>query len=797
MSSFIQDIRLTIRTLLKSPGFTALTVLTLGLGIGANVAVYSVIDAVVLRPVPFQDADRLVGVEYADQSSVSAARLDRLAALSRSYETLGGYTGWGFALTGEAEAEHIDGARVTPNLFAALRVSPALGRLFTDEEARRGDGAAVLSHGFWRSRFSSDPAILGRTIVLDGRATVVVGVMPPGFVFPARGTQLWTPAPLNPADTAAYQAGMLTAVGRLSAGITTGMASDELRRLRHVLRVEAGVMEPFDPAETRVVLLSDQLAGRWKDVMRLVAIIVSIVLLIACANVANLILLRATTRQRGIAIRVALGAGRGSIIRASLLESSVIALAGGVVGLATALWTHEALARLLAADAPMIRSGGPNPLLLVVAFLITGVTAVAVGLVPASRASREDAQSVLREGGRSDTARRWPRGALVISELALAFVLATSAGLMAKSLWKLQQVDPGFQAERVLSLRVSPPTTRYSDSTRLLAYWRDALERVGNLPGVIETGAIHLTPMGSNNWNPDLSVEGAPAPRAGESRSVDWRVVTPEYFRTMGIPLLRGRGFTGQDRYGTSRVAIVNHTLTRAYFGSENPIGKRVRTAFDGRAGWATIVGEVGDVHGHGLAADPVPELYRPYTQSAMESMTLMIRGTGDPTNLVASVRHALTDLDPTVILDEVHPMREVVADSIAGSSRLTWLLLGVGALALTLAATGVFGVVAFAVASRTRELGIRVALGASGRAIMTLVLRQGIVLTGAGLVVGSLLAVATVGAVRSQLYEVPPHDPVVYILAAGTLLLVVLLATYVPARRATRVDPMVALRNE
>lgn len=384
----------------------------------------------------------------------------------------------------------------------------------------------------------------------------------------------------------------------------------------------------------------------------------------------------------------------------------------------------------------------------------------------------------------------------MISELALAFVLATSAGLMAKSLLKLQQVDPGFQAERVLSLRVSPPTTRYSDSTRLLTYWRVALERVRSVPGVIETGAIHLTPMGSNNWNPDLSVEGALAPRAGESRSVDWRVVTPEYFRTMGIPLLRGRGFTEQDRYGTSVVAIVNRTLARAYFGSEDPIGKRVRTAFDGR-GWATIVGEVGDVHGHGLAADPVPELYRPYAQSAMESMTLMIRGTGDPTNLVASVRHALTELDPTVILDEVHPMREVVADSIAGSSRLTWLLLGVGALALTLAATGVFGVVAFAVASRTRELGIRVALGASGRAIMTLVLRQGVVLTGAGLVVGSLLAVGTVGAVRSQLYEVPPHDPVVYILAAGTLLLVVLLATYVPARRATRVDPMIALRNE
>jgi putative ABC transport system permease protein len=314
---------------------------------------------------------------------------------------------------------------------------------------------------------------------------------------------------------------------------------------------------------------------------------------------------------------------------------------------------------------------------------------------------------------------------------------------------------------------------------------------------VTEAGAIHLTPMGLNNWNPNLIVEGAPPPRAGESRAVDWRVATPEYFRTMGIPLLRGRGFTEQDRYGTAAVAIVNRALARSYFGSEEPVGKRVRSGFEGRAGWATIIGEVGDVHGHGLAADPVPEMYRPFGQFALESMTLMVRGSGDPIDLSRSVRHALTSVDPTVIIDEIHPMREVVAESVAGPSRLTWLLVSFGTLALTLAATGVFGVVAFAVASRTRELGIRVALGASGRSILSLVLRQGLVLTALGLVVGSVLAIATVGAVRSQLYDVPPHDPVVYVIAAVTLLLVVLLATYLPARRASRVDPMIALRNE
>jgi predicted permease len=626
---------------------------------------------------------------------------------------------------------------------------------------------------------------------------VIVGVMPADFAFPSRATQLWTPGPLNPADTAAYRAGMLTMVGHLAPGVSTATASEELRRLRHAMRSAAGVMGPFDPAETRVIPLRDQLVGSRKATMLLVAGIVGIVLLIACANVANLMLLRGITRRRGVAVRVALGASRAALMRASLVESITIALAGGLVGLGVALWTYEVLARVLAADAPMIRRTGLDPLLLGVTFLITGVTAVAAGLVPALRASGVDFLGVLREGGRGDTERAWPRGALVISELALAFVLATVAGLLLKSLWTLQHVDPGFQTEHVLSLRVSPPSSRYSDSARVLAYWRVALGRVRAVPGATEAGAIHLTPMGLNNWNPDLVVEGEPAPRPGESRSVDWRVATPDYFRTMGIPLVRGRGFTEQDRYGAPVVAIVNATLAKAYFGSADPVGKRVRTAFEGDTGWATVIGEVGDVHGHGLAADPVPEIYRPFDQFALESMTLMVRVRGDPAAMARSVRQALVDVDPSVIIDEVRPMRDVVADSVAGTGRVTWLLLGFGLLALTLAATGVFGVVSFAVASRTRELGIRLALGASGKSIMVLVLRQGALLAGAGTVVGSLLALAAGSAVRSQLYRVPAHDPTVTLAALGTLLLVVLLATCLPALRATRVDPVAALRNE
>lgn len=787
-----------VRTLAKSPGFTLAAVLTLALGTGANVAIYGVLDAVVLRPVPFRDPERIVVAEYAGIASSSAARLDRLSASAHSYGQLAAYTGWDFALTGSGDPQRLDGARVTPNLFAVLGVAAARGRAFTDEEARRGDGAeAVLSDALWRSRFGGDPAILGRTITLDGRATMVVGVMPAHFAFPTRATQLWTPAPLNPAHSSGYRADMLTLIGRLAPGVTLEAASEELRALRRTLRLEAGVTAPFDRAETRVLPLGDELAGPRRGKMRLLVGIVGLVLLIACANVANLVLLRATTQRRGAAIRAALGASRASLVRELLLESLVIALAGGVVGVGIAAWAHGALTTALLPDAPTLRDAGLDPLLLGIAFLLSLVTAALVGFVPAAQVSRVEAQSVLREGGRGETARSRLRGTLVVSELGLAFALAMAAGLLVKSLWKLEQVDSGFQADQVLTMHVAPSSASSSDSARTLAYWRAALEQVRSVPGVTDAGAIHLTPMGESNWNPALVVEGAPAPRPGKSRSVDWRVATPAYFRTMGIPLRRGRAFTDQDRYGAPGVAIVNTRLTRTYFGSGDPVGKRVRTSFEGPTGWVSIVGEVGDVHGHGLAADPVPEIYRPLGQYALPSMTLMVRGVSDPVMLAQGVKRVLANVDPLAILDEVQPMRAIVEASVASPRHVAVLLLGFGLLALLLAAIGVFAVVSFAVAQRTRELGIRAALGASRGTLLTLVLKQGAAYAGAALLLGTLLALAGSGVVRSQLYAVSPNDPTIYAAALGTLLGVAFLGTALPALRAAKIDPTVALRSE
>jgi putative ABC transport system permease protein len=799
METLLQDLRYVARTLRRSPGFTIAAALTLALGIGANVAVYAVLDAVVLRPLPFHDPERIVAVEYAGEASSSAARLDRLAAEARSYAHLGAYSGWDFALTGSGEPTRLDGARITPNLFTLLGASPTRGRVFTDDEARRGDGAvAVLSDALWRTRFGSDTAILGRAITLDGRSVVVVGVMAPGFGFPSRDAQLWLPAPLNPADTSVYRAGMLTLIGRLAPGVSATMASEELRRLRRQLRWEAGITAPFDMTETRVLALSDRLASGRRSAMFLLAGVAAIILLIACANVANLVLVRGTTRARGLAIRTALGASRIALVRGAVLESLVVACAGGVLGLGIALWTSHTLAAALAADAPMLRETGLDPVLLGVALGVTLGTGVVVGLVPAFGALHPDAPRVMREGGRGDTAKSPLRRALVVSELAMAFGLTVAAGLLVKSLWTLQQVDPGFQADQVVALHVSPPEARYADAARVSAYWSAALEAVRSVAGVADAGAIHLTPMGPNNWNPDLVVEGAPPhPPPGESRSVDWRVTTPDYFRTMGIALRRGRGFTEHDRPGTPSVAVVNAALVKRYFGSLDPVGKRVRTSFEGQNQWATIIGVVSDVRGHGLALDPVPEMYRPFAQHPLQAMTLMVRGVGDQRTLAAAVKRTLTRIDPSVIVDEVQPMRDVVGASVANQRLITLLLLGFGLLALTLAAIGVYGVVSFAVAQRTRELGIRVALGAPRAAIMGLVLWEGTTLAGIGLVVGLLLAALGGGVVRSHLYRVATHDPLVYATALVCLFGVALVACYLPARRAMRVDPLMALRYE
>jgi predicted permease len=797
MGNLWREFRHVVRSLTAAPGFTAPAVLTLALGIGANVALFSVLDAVVFWPLPFPKPESLVSIQYAAESSWSASRMDRFVAEARSFQGVAGYTGWGFAFTDGTTAARLDGARVSPNLFALLGVAPARGRLFSDDEARRGSGAvALLSDALWRTRFGADPAILDHLIMLDGRSTRVVGVMPPGFVFPNRSTRLWTPAPLNPADASTYGAGMLTVIGRLTATGTARQATEELRAFRRRLRLENGTSEPFDPAETRVVSLVDHLAGPQRPAMVLLAAVVAAVFLIACANVANLILLRGVVRARALAVRVALGASRASLAREALLEALVLASAGGIAGLIVAGWTQGALVEALVPDAPMLREIEINVALIGMTLLISVVAAALVGLIPVLRAWRPDLETALRESGRGGVHPNRLRSLLVVSELGLALLLAIGAGLLLKNFERLTEVDPGFQAERILTASILPPDPPY-DEKRAPLLWTDLFDRVNALPGVIAAGAIHLTPMGRNNWNPDLAVEGAPPPRPGESRSVDWRVVTPDYFRTMGIPVRRGRGFAGTDRGGVPLVAVVNEALVARYFGSADPLGKRVNTDFEGKDAWATVVGVVGNVRGHGLGAAPEPELYRPFAQHPLAEMALMVRGAADPAALGEGVRRAVGTIDSRVIVDQVQVMRDVVDASLAGSRHIMLLLLGFGFLALTVAALGVFSVMSFAVAQRERELSIRVALGASQTSIVSLVLAQGATWAGAGAVLGLLAASAGGGLLRSQLSLVASTDPATYAGASVTLMGVALVACYLPARRAAQADPARTLRTE
>jgi predicted permease len=796
MDALGRELVIAVRTLLRRRGFTSAAILTLVLGIGVNLGVFGVIDSVVLNPLPFRDPGRIVVVQMVGPSSVSAQRLDRLLALTRSYETLGAYTGFGYALTGSGEAVHLQGARVTPNLLDILGIRPASGRFFTESEARGGsDAVAVLSDPLWRTTFGADPSLVGRSITLDGRKVEVIGIMPRGFAFPSRAAQLWTPAPLNPSSPA-YGASMLTVVGRLAAGVSAEAATAELRIARGQIRAEVGVTGPFDPAETRVLSFADRLVGSRAASLFTLGAVVGIVLLIACANVANLMLVRASTRIRELAIRSALGASRPSLLRLAIAEPLLITVVGGALGFAAAPIAYRVLTTLVAGDAPLLGGVSIRPSMVAVALVLTVASAVVVGIVPAFAVWRSDAVDAMRDGGRG-TGKSRLANALVTVELSLAFVLVVAAGLLSKGLWRLQQVSPGFEADHVLALRVSPSPQKYSDASALLSYWTRAFDAVGALPGVEGVGAIHLTPMGLNNWNPDLDIEGAPAPRPGESRSVDWRLVSTGYFRTMGIRAVQGRLFGESDGPTAPGVAIVNSTLARQYLGSGEVVGRRVHTVFEGANKFVTIVGVVEDVRGHGLAVDPVPELYRPLAQRVNDALTVMVRTSADPAALVTSVRRRLADVDPTAIVDEVRPMQDIVRESVAGPRRGAALIAGFAALALALAAVGVFGVMSFTVLQRTRELGIRIALGASTGAIHTLVIGRAMRLAAVGMTLGVALALAGGRLIRAQLYVVEPTDPSILIGAMSALALVAAFAAWLPARRAASIEPGTTLRLE
>ncbi|HEU4451578.1 MAG TPA: ABC transporter permease [Longimicrobium sp.] len=800
MEAFRQDLRFALRWLAKSPGFAAVVVLTLALGIGANTAIFSVVNAVLLRPLPYPDPERIVRVW--PESPLPPGGFVEMDEGKRAFERLGGVGAEGaFALTGAGGPERLEGADVTAGLFPMLGVAPAAGRGFTpDENAPGRDAVVVLSHALWQQRFGASPAVIGQRITLNGVPRTVVGVMPAGFQFPSRRTQLWVPTVLDAANPASYwNPGGLNVYGRLAEGATPEQALREVRTL--LPRMKEKFPWPMPDAwgaGLSVVPLQTLMAGEVRKGLMVLLGAVGAVLLIACVNVANLLLARTAARRREMATRAAMGASRMRLLRQMLTESILLSLAGGAGGLLLALAGGRVLLAALPADLPRSGEVGVDARVLGFTLLLALGTGVLFGLLPAIRASRGDLHASLKAGGRRSGSASSQRlsGALVMVEVALAVVLVIGAGLLLQSLWKLRQVDPGFRPEGVTTARLTLTGPRFEDPARVAAFYDDVLTRVRALPGVRAASVVSQLPLDGAFSGFPFEVEGRPpAPGAAPPTAGSW-VATPDHLRAMGIPLLRGRSFEAADGAGSVRVALVNEALARRYWPGEDPIGKRLRPAWM-REGWLTVVGVVGNVRHEGLGSQDGPEFYRAFAQEPAPVMTLVVRADAAPQAMAAALRAAVAAADPDVPASDLRPLEAVVSASVA-RPRFTSLLLAVfAAVALVLGAVGIYGVVAYAVSQRTHEIGVRMALGAGSDTVLRLVLRQGAVLAGIGVVLGLAAALALTRVLGSLLFGVSALDPLTFAAVGTAVVAVALVASWVPARRAARVDPAVALRTE
>ncbi len=807
LETFSKDLRFGLRSLCKSPGFTAVALLTLALGIGANTAIFSIIHAVILRPLPYREPARLVKIwPERFHSSVSKADFVEIRKAVRSFDDIAAYSNWGFTVTGTGEAAKIDGARTTSNLFSLLGVDAAVGRIFAPEEDQPGrDKVALLSYGLWQGRFGSDQRIIGQTITIDGQSYTAVGVMPKGFNFPeGEPHDLWIPATLDPREKGDFAAGYLTLVGRVKAGVSLEQARAEIVALARSIREKLPNIPADYGAAAQVNSLQAENVAGIRTTLFILFGTVGLVLLIACANVANLQLARTSSRQRELAVRAALGASRARLIRQLLTESMLLSVLGGVAGVALAYVGLDFLLTLLPAETPRIGQIGISGSVLGFSLGISVLAGVLFGLAPALQTSNPDLQTPLKEGGRNPSSGGGRlRSLLVISEMALALTLVISAGLLIKSFWRLQHVNPGFEADQVLSFQLSPPefaegSSKEEGPARARVYYRQVFERLANLPGVQSIGGIHLLPMGDSNWDPSLKIEDRPLPPGTSAESVNWRLVTSDYFRTMNIPLLKGRAFTDADNETGEKVALINDTLARKYWLGENPIGKRINTGFEGKGVWVTIVGVVGDIKQQSLRVPTVPEVYRPFFQhSELPPLTIMVRTATPLSALAPSIRAAVWSIDKNVPITDLQPMTEVVAKSISQPRSTMLMLTAFAGIGLALGIIGIYGVISYSVAQRTHEIGVRMALGAQSADVLKLIVGQGLKLTLIGAALGLLGAFAVTRLMSSLLFSVSTSDPATFGVVTLFLTTVALLASYIPARRAAKVTPMVALRYE
>jgi putative ABC transport system permease protein len=811
MQTLWQDLRYGARMLLKKPGFTMIAMLTLALGIGANTAIFSVVNAVLLRPLPYREAERIVAIQELNEEGkrvqVTAANFLDWRAQQTSFAHLAAIFTRQANLALTEQAERINLAVVSANFFEVFSLTAERGRLFMAADEQAGHAPViVISHGLWQSRFRGAADLVGRGVTLDGKSYTVAGVAPAGFQYPNQ-TEAWLP-PLRLAPelnermdvTQVRGLGYLSAVALLKPGVSLAQAASEMETITARLRQQ--YPDTNNTRFNRVVPLHKHLVGETGTMLWLLFGAVSFVLLIACANVANLLLVRAAARQKEMAIRTALGASRWRVMRQLLTESTLLALAGGGLGWLLAVWGVELMVKMLPADFPRLREISLDWRVLGFTLVASVLTGMLFGLAPALQSAKTGVHETLKESARGATG-SWRqhrlRHLLIVAEVALSLVLLAGAGLLLRSFLQLQSVNAGFRPQQVLTARLSPSGAGYRSDPAYANYYRRVIERVSAIPGVEAVGAINTLPL-SKGPTAGYRVEGRPLLTPDKWPGANYRSVSPGYFHALNIPVMQGRDFTERDSAEALLVMIVNEALARRDFPGEDPVGKRINLGNTDRTGqpvWFEIVGVVANVRSLELMEEPLPEFYLSHLQDTFAEMSLVIRAAVEPASLSAAVRQAAAEVDKTQPVSRIETMEHIVSEAVS-QSRFNLFLLGLfGSLALLLSAAGIYGVTAYSVAQRTPELGIRMALGAQTHDVLKLILGQGLRLISGGIVLGLATALALTRLMKSLLFGVNATDPATFATVALLLMAVALLACWIPARRATKVDPMIALRCE
>ncbi len=802
MEDLFKDIRYGFRHLLKNPTFAATALITLAIGIGANSTIFSFVNGILLRPLPYPESERLVVInetalkQGVPVMSVSFPNFLDWRASNHVFEDVVAFTnGSNFSLTGGGEPERLQGVSISQGTFELLRVAPILGRTFTAEEDRpKQDDVVILGNGLWQRRFGSDSQIVGKTVIVNSRPRTVVGVMPPGFKFP-EAAELWVPLGLDTTMFTRTDHG-LASMARLKPGVSLAQAQAEMDVIAR--RIEE--QNPVTNEGLGVTLgsLHTVLAGDYRKALLILLGVVGFVLLVACANVANLMLARTSARQKEFAVRAAMGASRGRIIRQALTESLLLSLLGAGFGLLLAMWGIRLLLTLIPVKLPFWMNFNLDLRVLAFTSAVSLLTALIFGTMPAVLGTRVDLNNTLKEGGRSVTSlKHRSRGLLVVAEVALALMVLVGAGLMIQSFLRLRHVGAGFNENNVLTFAVILPRAKYPEAPQRADFFHSLLTRVRALPGVESAAATATLPLSGDGWGRSLTVEGYPVLSVGQAPMIQHTVVSPGYFHTLGIPIIAGRDFNDWDTTDSEKVTIVDERLARTYWPNESAIGKRVRFGPpEANEPWHTVVGVVGAVRHQRLDAETRKSVYLPHGEISVGGLSIVVRAK-DPLNLAAAVRSQVKEMDPDLPVVSLMTMEDVVSQSI-WQNRLYAILFSVFAgIALLLSAVGIYGVISYSVLQRTQEIGIRLALGAQLKDVLRLVLRGGLALAVIGVGIGIAGALALTRLLSSLLFNVAPTDATTFIAVSGILLFVALIACYIPARRATKVDPLVALRYE